>query len=86
MVARGYRGWRVVGRLRDGATVERAQAEAEVVAAHLGEAFAEANKDMGIAVKPLLEWLVGNQRLTLLLLFGVVGVVLLIAHVPQSVL
>jgi putative ABC transport system permease protein len=79
MVSRGYRGWRVVGRLSDGATVAQAQAEADVVASSLAEQFAGANQDMGIKVMPLLEWLVGNLRLTLLLLFGVVGVVLLIA-------
>jgi putative ABC transport system permease protein len=79
MVSRGYHGWRVVGRLKDGATVEQAQAEADVVASTLAEQFAEANKDMGINLMPLLDWLVGNLRLTLLLLCGVVGVVLLIA-------
>jgi len=79
MVARGYRGWRVVGRLADGATVPQAQAEADVVAANQAAQFADANRDLGIKVMPLQESLVGNQRLTLLLLFGVVGVVLLIA-------
>ena len=79
MVSRGYRGWRVVGRLRDGATVERGQAEADVVASNLASQFPEANTDMGITVMPLREWLVGDQRLTLLLLFGTVSVVLLIA-------
>ena len=79
MVSRGYRGWRVVGRLKEGATVEQAQAEADVVASNLAAQFAGANQDMGIKVMPLHEWQVGNLRLTLLLLFGVVGVVLLIA-------
>jgi putative ABC transport system permease protein len=77
MVSRGYRGWTVVGRLAAGATIDRARAEADVVAANL--AVHEANPDLGLAVVPLLDWLVGDLRLTLLLLFGVVGVVLLIA-------
>ena len=47
MVSRGYLGWRVVGRLQDGATVEQAQAEADVVASSLAAQFAEANADMG---------------------------------------
>jgi putative ABC transport system permease protein len=81
MVARGYRGWRVVGRLKNGATVEQAQAEANVIASNLAVQFPEANKDLGIKVMPLLESLVGSLRLTLLLLFGTVGVVLLIACV-----
>ena len=79
MVERGYRGWRVVGRLKDGATAEQAQAEADVVASNLAVQFPNMNKDLGIKVMPLLEWLVGNLRFTLLLLFGTVGVVLLIA-------
>jgi putative ABC transport system permease protein len=81
MVARGYRGWRVVGRLKDGVTVEQAQAEADVIASGLAAQFPEGNKDLGIKAVPLLESLVGNLRLTLLLLFGTVGVVLLIACV-----
>ena len=79
MVARGYRAWRVVGRLKDGATVEQAQAEAEAISSGIAAQFPEANKDMGIRVMPLLESLVGNLRSTLLLLLATVGVVLLIA-------
>jgi putative ABC transport system permease protein len=81
MVARGYRAWRAVGRLKDGATVEQAQAEADMTASNLVAQFPGVNKDLGIKVMPLLESLVGNLRLTLLLLFGTVGVVLLIACV-----
>lgn len=79
MVERGYLAWRVVGRLKDGATIEQAQAEADVVASNLAARFPHMNKDLGIRVTPLLEWLVGNLRFTLLLLLGTVGVVLLIA-------
>jgi len=79
MVERGYLGWRVVGRLKDDATLEQAQAEANVVGSNLASQFPHINKDMGIKVMPLLEYLVGNLRLTLLLLLGTVGVVLLIA-------
>jgi len=79
MVSRGYHGWRVVGRLKGGATIEQAQAESDVVASNLASQFPEANKDMGVKIMPLLESLVGNLRLTLLLLLGTVSVVLLIA-------
>ena len=81
MVERGYRGWRVIGRLKPGATPEQAQAEADSVAANMAEQFPEQNKDMGIKVMPLLESMVGNLRPTLLLLLGAVGFVLLIACV-----
>jgi putative ABC transport system permease protein len=81
MVARGYRGWRAVGRLKEGVAVEQAQSEAAVIAAGLAAQFPEANKDMGIGVRPLLESVVGNLRSTLLLLLGAVLFVLLIACV-----
>ncbi|HKY29132.1 MAG TPA: ABC transporter permease [Pyrinomonadaceae bacterium] len=81
MVSRGYRGWRVVGRLKDSATIEQAQAESDVVASNLAAQFPGPNKDLGIKVMPLLESLVGNLRFTILLLLGTVGVVLVIACV-----
>jgi putative ABC transport system permease protein len=81
MIARGYRGWRVIARLKPGVTGEQAQSEADVTAAGLAGEFPDINKDMGIGVRPLLESLVGNLRPTLLLLLGAVGFVLLIACV-----
>jgi putative ABC transport system permease protein len=81
MVARGYRGWRAIGRLKPTVTVEQAQSEAGVIAAGLATQFPDENKDMGIGVRPLLEWVVGNLRLTLLILLGAVAFVLLIACV-----
>jgi putative ABC transport system permease protein len=81
MVARGYLGWRVIGRLKTGVTREQAQSEADVVAAGLARDFPDINQDLGIGVRPLLESLVGSLRPTLLLLFGAVGFVLLIACV-----
>jgi putative ABC transport system permease protein len=81
MEARGYRGWRVIGRLKPGMTSEQAQSEAAVIAATLAAQFPEENKNMGIGVRPLLESVVGNLRRTLLLLLGAVAFVLLIACV-----
>ena len=81
MLARGYRGWRAIGRLKPGVTVEQAQSEAGVIATGLAAQFPEANQDMGIGVKPLHESIVGNLRPTLLLLLGAVAFVLLIACV-----
>jgi len=81
MEARGYRGWRAIGRLKAGVTVEQARSEAGVIAAALAAQFPEENKDMGIGVRPLLESVVGNLRPSLLLLLGAVAFVLLIACV-----
>jgi putative ABC transport system permease protein len=81
MEARGYRGWRAIGRLRDGVTVQQAHSEAGIIASGLAAQFPEDNKDMSIGVRPLLESVVGSLRPTLLLLLGAVAFVLLIACV-----
>ncbi|MFL6227269.1 MAG: ABC transporter permease [Pyrinomonadaceae bacterium] len=81
MIARGYRAWRVIGRLKPGVTLEQAQAEAEVIGSSLASQYPDVNEEMGIRAMPLLESLVGSLRLILLLLFVTVGVVLLIACV-----
>jgi len=81
MVERGYRGWRVIGRLKPGVTPEQAQSEANVIADDLASGFPSSNEGMGIGVKPLREWMVGSLRPPLLLLLGAVGFVLLIACV-----
>ncbi|HWS87826.1 MAG TPA: ABC transporter permease [Pyrinomonadaceae bacterium] len=81
MEGRGFRTWRVVARLREGVGPEEAQAEMDSVAANLASAYPEANKEVGVRVMPLLESVVGPLRPTMLLLFGAVGFVLLIACV-----
>ena len=81
MEARGYRGWRAIGRLKPGVTIEQAQSEAAVIAASLEAQFPDENKDMGIGVRPLLESVVGNLRPALLILVSAVACVLLIACV-----
>jgi putative ABC transport system permease protein len=81
MHARGYRAWRVIGRLKPDVTLEQAQAEAAVLGSSLASQYPDVNEEMGIRAVPLLESLVSNLRGTLLLIFGTVGVVLLIACV-----
>jgi putative ABC transport system permease protein len=81
MVARAYRGWRAIGRLQPGVTVEQAQSEAGVIASGLAAQFPDENQGMGIGLRPLHESIVGNLRPTLLLLLGAVAFVLLIACV-----
>lgn len=69
-------GW---ARLKPGATVEEARAQISAIAARLERSYPETNKNVGGAVTPLLESLVGKYRTNLALLLGVVGLVLLIA-------
>ena len=46
-----------VARLAPGATVERAQAELAAIAAELARRHPETNRERGVMVRPLLEWL-----------------------------
>ncbi|HUF27419.1 MAG TPA: ABC transporter permease [Gemmatimonadaceae bacterium] len=72
----------VIGRLRVGTTVEQARAEMELIAARLAREHPEANASYASAtVRPLHEHLVGHVRGALLVLFGAVALVLLIAIV-----
>jgi putative ABC transport system permease protein len=66
-------------RLKPGVTLTQAQAEIAQADHRLAEEFPDTEKERGTLLIPLHEWLVGNVRLALLILFGAVGLVLLIA-------
>ena len=76
---RGGRSLRVFARLRPGVDLNQAQAQMDIVARRLGEAFPKTNARLGISVVPLHEKVVGAIRPTLVALFATVGFVLLIA-------
>ncbi|MDB4965612.1 MAG: efflux pump, inner rane subunit [Myxococcales bacterium] len=69
----------VIGRLRPGVTADAAQAELATVARGLALAYPATNRDRGVVVRPLHSVLVEDVRPSLLLLFGAVALVLLIA-------
>jgi putative ABC transport system permease protein len=71
--------FRAVARLRDGVSVERANARLETLAAQLAAAYPDSNTEKSFSAKPLREQLVVPVRMTLLVLMGAVGFVLLIA-------
>ncbi len=71
----GLYGW---GRLKEGVTLEQAQADMSAIAARLEKAYPESNSKVGVKVTELLENQVGEYRQSLRLLFGAVAVVLLI--------
>ena len=73
-----------IGRIKPGVTLAQAQADLDRVMQNLVAAYPEANRGNGAKLVPLKEQLVGNVRLTLLLLLGAVGFVLLIACVNVS--
>jgi putative ABC transport system permease protein len=66
-------------RLKPGLPLAQAQAEIAQVDHRLAEAFPDTEKERGTLLIPLHEWLVGDVRSALLILFGAVGLVLLIA-------
>lgn len=68
-----------LGRLKAGVSRDQAQAEMEGVMASLTRDWPDFNTGWTVNVVPLREQLVGDVRLALLVLFGAVGAVLLIA-------
>ncbi|HEX5706162.1 MAG TPA: ABC transporter permease [Pyrinomonadaceae bacterium] len=75
----GGRSLNVLARLKSGVAPEQAQAELDTIAARLASARPDFNRDWGVRLVPLHEQITGGVRLTLLILFGAVGFVLLIA-------
>jgi putative ABC transport system permease protein len=76
--ARGSRFLFAVGRLKPGVSVEQAQADLALISQRLSGQYAQ-SKDWYARVIPMHEQAVGSIRLALLILFGAVGFVLLIA-------
>ena len=72
----------VMGRLKPGVTIAQAQADMNGVTARIAQAYPKSNKGWGSFVEPLQNDFMPKERiLTLWLLFGAVGFVLLIACV-----
>ncbi|MGB7023824.1 MAG: ABC transporter permease [Candidatus Acidiferrales bacterium] len=76
---RNLRWMRVVGRLRPGVAFEQARAEMNAINARLAAAYPQQNAAIKIVMVPLRERIVGKIQALLLILFGAVGLVLLIA-------
>ena len=77
--ARQVRLLSVVGRLNDGVQASAANAELTGIAQRLASAYPESNSGVSVRVVPLHAQVTGKVRPALLLLFGAVGLVLLIA-------
>src|SRR6185503_1953809 len=72
----------VMARLKDGVTIEQAQAEMNGIAAHLQTEFPKTNANRNISVEPLhLNFVTESTRRNLWLLLGAVGFLLLIGCV-----
>jgi putative ABC transport system permease protein len=69
----------VVARLATGATREQAQAELALIARRIEYAYPSYSQNWGVDAVPLHDATVKDVRLTLLVLFGAVGILLIVA-------
>ncbi len=76
---RGFRVLRVVGRLKQGVTLEQAQTEMSRVALRLSGQYPATNAGQGVKIVSMQEQYAGDIKPTLLALLGAVGFTLLIA-------
>jgi predicted permease len=76
--SRSAHNYRVIARLKPGASVEQADAQLKAIADRLERQYPE-NVNKSAAVLPLKQYLVGEVQTTLYLLLGAVALVLLIA-------
>ena len=79
MSRRGSRNLWAIARLKTGVTIEQAQAEMQNIGANLARQYPAPNKDLGVAVISLQDYVTGSVRPALLLLLAAVGVLLLLA-------
>jgi putative ABC transport system permease protein len=77
---RDYRFLLVFARLKPGITLQQAQSEMDVIAQNISRQYPHTNRGWGLIVNPYRNEMVSRQlRQTLLVLFGTVGFILLIA-------
>jgi putative ABC transport system permease protein len=77
--ARDERHLRAIARLKPGVSVEQARTEANIIAQRLEREHPLTNKDQGAEVVSITDEIVGGIRPTLLMIFGAVLFVLLVA-------
>ncbi len=71
----------VIGRLKPGVTVEEAHAAMWAMGERLAKAYPRTNRDYRVSVRSMRDSLVGDTRLSLVVLLSAVGLVLLIVCV-----
>ncbi|HWC19758.1 MAG TPA: ABC transporter permease [Terriglobales bacterium] len=71
--------YQVIGRLKQGVTIEQARADLNKVQTQLGIQFPATDSKFAVSIVPLKEKMVGDSRRSLWILFGSVTLLLLIA-------
>ncbi|HEX9893345.1 MAG TPA: ABC transporter permease [Gemmatimonadales bacterium] len=69
----------VIGRLKEGATVEQADADLRAIAQSLQTEYPRTNSGWTVQVEPLMDKVTGGARQVLVMVAGAIGLVLLIA-------
>src|SRR5215470_10536301 len=72
---------KAVGRLKQGIALQQSQADLDAIALQLQQQYPDTNKNWWMRQRPLNEVLIGPVRPALLLMWGAVGLLLLIACV-----
>jgi putative ABC transport system permease protein len=76
---RGSHSWKAIGRVKDDVPISQALADLRTIAKRLEKQFPDNNKNVDAIVTPMKEDLVGDLSSQLWIMFGAVGLVLLIA-------
>jgi putative ABC transport system permease protein len=76
---RQFHNWLIVGRLKPGVSIERAQRQVDVISKRLEQQYPASNTSKALRLDPLQAALAEQQRPQLLMLMAAVGLVLLIA-------
>jgi putative ABC transport system permease protein len=77
--SRSGHNYKVIARLKPSVSLEQAQTQMTAIGSRLSQAYPDSNQDKGAAVTRLQDFAVRSIRLTLYVLLGAVGLVLLIA-------
>ena len=77
--ARGNNMLQIVGRLKAGVSLEQAQAQMDVIAAHLAKQYPDTNSHQGVRMRRVRDAMTGDVRQDLLVLLAAVAFVFLIA-------
>ncbi len=77
--SRGNRNFFMMGRLKNGVTLEQARSQFDALAQQLAEENADVNRNWGVRLEPMHDRFVGRLRLAMWVLMGAVTLLLLIA-------